>query len=323
MTAELAYQDLIVDLCAPVTTITLNRPERKNAITPEMIEQFDRLFDELDSRDDITVVVLKGAGDAFCSGYDIKAHFRGVGLGEAETKRPQYQDLQWNKATVERWSRLWTMPKVTIAQVHGYCLAGGLMLALQCDLVYVADDAKIGQPMARRMAMTPDFALWPLTIGLRQTKELLFTGDLVTGEEAARLGMVNRSMPADELDEYVAWLSNRIALASPAMLQTHKFAVNEVADALGYRAMLTASIHADTLQHYLDENHEFRASVQDSPDMRGPLAARDRAYGGVVTRGDAWERHKSERVADVTAADRARHAVGLTGEVGQPDRSTA
>lgn len=292
MTTPAGYETLIVDLSAPVTTITLNRPGRKNAPDPQMLEEFDRVFDELDKRDDITVVVLKGAGDSFCSGYDMKAHFRGDGMGEAEQKRPQYQDLQWNKSTVERWTRLWNMPKVTIAQVHGYCLAGGLMIALQCDLVYVADDAKIGQPMARKMAMTPDFSLWPLTIGLRQTKELLFTGDLVTGTEAARLGMVNRSMPESELDEYVSWLADRIALASPGMLQTHKFAVNEVADAMGYRAMLTASIHADTVQHYLTENHEFRASVQNSDGMRGPLANRDRAYGGVVTRDEAWARRK-------------------------------
>jgi len=287
-----SYDTLIVDLSAPVTTITLNRPERKNAVSPEMIDEFDRVLDELDARDDITVVVIKGAGSSFCSGYDIKAHFRGAGMGEPEAKRAQYEDLQWNKQTVARWARLWDMPKVTIAQVHGYCLAGGLMIALQCDLVYAADDAKIGQPMARKMAMTPDFSLWPLTIGLRQTKELLFTGDLVTGAEAARLGMVNRSMPESELDEYVSWLADRIALASPGMLQTHKFAVNEVADAMGYRAMLTASIHADTVQHYLTENHEFRASVQDSAGMRGPLQNRDRAYGGVVTRDEAWARRK-------------------------------
>lgn len=304
MTNKAGYENLIVDLRAPVTTITLNRPERKNAISPEMIVELERVLDELDRRDDITVVVLKGAGGSFCSGYDMKAHFRGAGMGEAEAKRPQYQDLQWNRSTVERWARLWNMPKVTIAQVQGYCLAGGLMLALQCDLVYVADDAKIGQPMARRMAMTPDFSLWPLTIGLRQTKELLFTGDLVTGQEAAQLGMVNRAMPESQLDDYVSWLADRIALASPGMLQTHKFAVNEVADAMGYRAMLTAAIHADTVQHYLDENHQFRASVQKSTDMHAPLAARDKAYGGVVTRDEAWSNHQSSTAtADAAVAE--------------------
>lgn len=294
------YETLIVDLSAPVSTITMNRPERKNAVSPQMIDEFDAVFEQLRQRDDITVVVIKGAGTSFCSGYDMKAHMRGVGSGdgEPEPKRAQYEDLQWNKTTVARWAQLWDMPKVTIAQVQGYCLAGALMIALQCDLVYVAEDAKIGQPMARRMAMTPDFALWPLTIGFRQTKELLFTGDLVTGAEAARLGMVNRALPADELDDYVTWLANRIALASPGMLQSHKFAVNEVAEAVGYRAMLTAGIHADTIQHYLDENHEFRASVQNSTDMHGPLANRDKAYGGVVTRDEAWQREVAERTEE-------------------------
>jgi enoyl-CoA hydratase len=292
---DVQLETIVAEFNTPIATITLNRPERKNAVNPRMIEEFDLLFDELKQRDDITVVVIKGAGTSFCSGYDIKAHFRGVGMGEAEAKRAQYEDLQWNRETVARWSQLWDMPKVTIAQVHGYCLAGGLMIALQCDLVYAADDAKFGQPMARKMAMTPDFSVWPLTIGIRQTKELLFTGDLVTGHEAASMGMINRALPADELNDYVSWLASRIALASPGMLQSHKFAVNEVADAIGYRQMLTAGIHADTIQHYLDENHAFRESVQNSPDMKAPLANRDKEYGGVITRDDAWQVEKKRR----------------------------
>jgi enoyl-CoA hydratase len=288
-----AFESLLVAERGPVVTLTLNRPERRNALSPQMIEEIGSFFDLLDARDDLTVLVLKGSGVSFCTGYDMKAHFRGAGMGEAEKKRPQYQDLQWNRRTVALWSRLWDMPKVTVAQVHGYCVAGGLMLAMQCDLVYVAEDARIGQPIARRMAMTPDFAMWPLTIGLRRTKELLYTGDLVTGHEAALIGMVNRAVPAEDLDEYVAFMGDRIGLAGPGMLQSHKYAVNEVADAMGYRQMLHASIHADTLQHYLEENFRFRAMVQESTGVREAVTDRDAAYGGIVTTDEAWQKYRS------------------------------
>lgn len=294
-------ETLVVDVSGEVATIVLNRPHRRNAIDPTMIDEFDMVFDWLDDRDDLKVVVLKGNGPSFCTGYDIKAHYGGAGMAKAEQKRPQFEDLQWNKQTAARWSRLWDMPKVTIAQVHGHCLAGALMLAMQCDLVYVAEDALIGQPHTRKMAMTPEFAFWPLTIGFRQTKELLFTGDLVTGAEAVALGMANRALPAAELDDFVTWMAHRITLMGPGMLQSHKHAVNEVADAVGYRQMLQAAIHADTLQHYLDENYQFREQVQRSAGIREAVADRDRQHGGMVTRQQAWEREKARLNEDRSA----------------------
>jgi enoyl-CoA hydratase len=291
-------ETLAVDVENEIATITLDRPDRRNAIDPTMIAEFDRVFDALDARPDLKVVVLKGNGPSFCAGYDMKAHYGGVGTERSEKKRPQYEDLQWNKQTVARWTRLWDMPKVTIAQVHGYCLAGALMLAMHCDLVYVAEDALIGQPHSRKMAMTPEFAFWPLTIGFRHTKELLYTGDLVTGVDAAELGMVNRALPADELDDFVRWMARRISLMSHGMLQTHKHAVNEVADAVGYRQMLSAGIHADTVQHYLDENYEFRDQVQRSTGVKEAVADRDRQHGGMVTQRLAWERERARLVAE-------------------------
>src|SRR5277367_5956368 len=96
------FENLLVDVAGAVATVTLNRPERRNALDPSMIDEFDVLFDELDARSDISVVVLKGSGPSFCTGYDMKAHFRGNGMGEAEAKRPQFEDLQWNRQTVNR-----------------------------------------------------------------------------------------------------------------------------------------------------------------------------------------------------------------------------
>jgi enoyl-CoA hydratase len=286
------YTTLLINEEGPVVTVTLNRPERRNAIDRVMLSEFDSLFDELESRPDISVVVLRGNGPAFCAGYDLKSHLAGEGADGPAEKRSQYEDLKFCRETADRWTRLWDMPKVTIAEVHGHCIAGGLMLALQCDLVYVAEDARIGSPAARTMALTYEFALWPLTIGLRQTKEMLFTGDLVTGRQAERLGMVNLALPPAQLRDYVRFMARRIALESTGMLQTHKYAVNEVADAMGYRQMIHSAVHAAALQHYMDDMDRFRDLVIGS-STKDAFADRDRAYGGVVTREEAWEAERA------------------------------
>jgi enoyl-CoA hydratase len=288
-TVEIEYDGAIARVC-------LNRPERRNAVSPTLVEEFQQALDIVETDDAVRVVVVKGRGNTFCSGYDVKAHYTSE-TGEPEPKRTQPEDVRWNQRTARNYMRLWEMHKATIAQVEGYCLAGGLMLAMQCDLVYVATDALIGQPQARALGMSPEFGMWPLTIGLRQTKELLFTGDVVTGEEAARLGMVNRALPPDELESYVEWMAARVALTPPEMIQFSKLAVNEVAEAVGYREMVRAAVHANTFEHFLDSNYQFREQVQAADSARAAMTARDEAYGGVVPRDAAWEAYKKARDA--------------------------
>lgn len=286
-TIEVEYDEGVGRIC-------LNRPERRNAVSPTMVREFQQALDMVEHDDDVRVVVVKGRGGTFCSGYDMKAHFSGEDGNEPQPKRPQHEDLLWCERTARSYVRLWEMNKPTIAQIDGYCLAGGVMLGLQCDLIYVASDALIGQPQARALGMSVEFGLWPLTMGLRQTKEMLYTGDVVTGQEAADIGMVNRALPPEELESYVDWMAKRIALTPAAMLQISKRAVNDVADAMGYREMIRAAVYADTFQHYLDSNSEFRAQVQADTSARAAIKERDRAYGGIVARDRAWELHKAE-----------------------------
>jgi enoyl-CoA hydratase len=288
------FATIEVEYDGPVARVCLNRPDRRNAVSPTMVQEFQDALDLVEHDDAVRVVVVKGRGGTFCSGYDLKAHYSGEDGQEPEPKRAQSDDLVWCEQTAKGYVRLWDMNKPTIAQIEGYCLAGGVMLGLQCDLVYAATDALIGQPQARALGMSVEFGLWPLTVGLRQTKELLYTGDVVTGEEAARLGMVNRALPPDEIEAYVDWMADRIALTPAAMLQITKRAVNEVADAMGYREMVRAAVYADTLQHYLDSNHEFRAQVQAADSARAAVKERDKAYGGIISRDHAWQLHQEE-----------------------------
>jgi enoyl-CoA hydratase len=278
-----------------VGRIVLNRPERRNAINPQLVVDFQRALDVVEADDEISVVIVKGEGSAFCSGYDMTAHVVGDGDSPPPKRREQWEDYTWTARTARNYTRLWEMRKPTIAQVHGYCLAGGCMLALQCDLVYVAEDALIGQPQVRALGMNPDFALWPLTIGLRQSKELLYTGDVVSGTEAAQLGMVNRALPAGDLEAHVEWMAGRIALVPGPMLQFTKQAVNEAADAMGYRGMLLAGIHADTFQHFLDSNEAFKEKLRADRGAKMAVNERDRRQGGLRARTTLWDEYLRER----------------------------
>lgn len=277
-----------VQLDGLIARVALNRPERRNAVSPQLVADFQEALDIVEADDASSVVIIKGLGPSFCSGYDMTAHVVGEDGSEPPPPRSQWQDYTWTSAQAHGYVRLWRMRKPTIAQVHGYCLAGGCMLALQCDLVYVAKDALIGQPQVRALGMNPDFALWPLTIGLRQTKELLFTGDLVSGEEAAALGMVNRALPAKELEPYVEWMAARIAQTPRGMLQFSKQAVNDAAEAMGYSGVLQAGIYADTLQHFLDSNRSFKDELLTDRSARAAVRERDRRYGGLRPRQDLW-----------------------------------
>jgi enoyl-CoA hydratase len=286
------FETAFVERDGAVGRVVLNRPDRRNSISPQLVTDFQRALDVVEADDETAVVIVKGVGKAFCSGYDMTAHVVGDGQGTPPLPRAQAEDFAWTAQTAANYTRLWQLRKPTIAQVHGYCLAGGCMLALQCDLVYVAEAALIGQPQVRALGMNPDFALWPLTIGLRRSKELLYTGDVVSGAEAAEMGMVNRALPADELESYVEWMAARIALVPQPMLQYTKQAVNEAADAMGYQGMVLAGIHADTLQHFLDSNHAFKQQLLEDKSARKAVQARDRQQGGLRSRAELWEEFK-------------------------------
>ncbi|MGV9802167.1 enoyl-CoA hydratase-related protein [Mycobacterium sp. NPDC003449] len=285
---HIQFDDCYVELSGAIARIVLDRPDRHNAIGPRMEAEFQQCLDIVEADGASRVVVVKGNGRSFCSGYDLRDHVVGVG-GSAPKRRSQWDDLTWTDATARRYERLWRLSKPTIAQVHGYCVAGGCMVALQCDLVYVADDAIIGQPQARTLAMMAGFVNWPLTIGTGATKELFMTGDLIDGTEAAALGMVNKALPAAELQAYVEWTAARIAAMPEGSCQIAKHAVNEVADAMGYQGVNAAATHGVVLHHYLPANAQFKEQVRSAGRAREAVSARDAQHGGMVPRRRVWQ----------------------------------
>jgi len=263
-----------VEDVGPVRRLTMNRPEALNALNGELIEAISEAVNAAGADDAVNVVILRGAGRAFCAGYDLNEDAEG---GEHDAR-------YWREElalSTDRMLEILDCPKPTIAQVHSYCLAGGTDLMLACDLAVVADDAKFGYVDVRFGSGVVSMFL-PWVIGVRQAKELLFTGeDRVDAEEALRIGMVNRVVPADELDGATLELANEIAKNEPFVVQTTKRAVNRVWDVAGFRVAMAANTELDTMIETtnLPARDEFRRITQEE-GLKAAIAWRDARFRG-------------------------------------------
>ncbi len=227
---------LLIDTADGVTTITLHRPEALNAITPEMLESLDVALRAADEDPGVRVVVLTGTGRAFSAGVDLKA------LGDRRLTDGVVGDiLDVPARNVTR--RLSTMGTVSVAKVNGHCFTGALELALACDLMVTADEAKLGDTHAK-FGLRPTWGMsqrLPQAVGRARARELSMTARVFTGAEAAAMGMACRSVPAVELDDVVAELTSAIVANSAGSLAAYKdlYAASEqmgVADGLAYEA---------------------------------------------------------------------------------------
>lgn len=241
--------------------LVLNRPEKRNAISAALKDACDAALDELLGDDAVRVIVVRGAGKSFCAGNDLSPA-ESIGTKPSRS-RTSAQGLHWVLGEMATWRRLWECAKPTIAQVHGHCLAGGLMVAMECDLVVAADDALFGQPEARIFGLAPDHGLWPLTAGIRHTKEMLFTARSVTGTEAAQMGMINRAVPAGQLDSAVFELASEIAKTPAEMLTIQKAAANAAAEAMGMSGIRESAAIYDVMAQASRTARGFRKVVRE------------------------------------------------------------
>ncbi len=229
------YEFVLVDAPATgVLRITLNRPEKRNAINNGMRAELFAALEAADIDDAVHVTVVRGAGPCFSSGYDLKQ----VG----KEARPYYTaggDGAWSRHVTEGWFHIWDLAKPVIAQVHGYAMAGGTELAAACDLVYVADDATFSYPVVRVIS-PPDFQYHPWLVGMRNAMELVLTGDPITGDDAVRMGLANRAFPAAELDARVVGIAERIAGVPAELLQINKRSVHRAMEIMGIRTGIRA-----------------------------------------------------------------------------------
>jgi enoyl-CoA hydratase len=222
--------------------------------------------------------VIRGAGSCFSAGYDLKSnveqgqpfHTAG-GLGN------------WPRHVVDGFFRMWDLAKPVIAQVHGYCLAGGTELATACDLVYVAEDAKIGYPVVRAIS-PPDNQFYPWIVGLRRAMELMLTGDSMSGLEAVDCGFANRAFPAAELDDQVLEMAERVAKVPSDIQQINKRAVHRQMDAMGIRAGIRAGTEMQALATFTQSTQAHIAELRQG--LTEALSKRDREFGDYRTAKD-------------------------------------
>jgi enoyl-CoA hydratase len=247
---------VLTETIGAVTRLTLNRPERHNPLTPRCIRQ---LLDEVTraERDNaVRAIVIRGSGRSFSSGYGILAE--DIEPGEADSPAGIEGDVAAMLELSAGWAKVWNCRIPVIAQVHGNCLAGGTDLALHCDIVVAADDARIGFPPVRSMGVPPT-NMWLYHLGPQWTKRLLFTGDTVRGREAASIGLVQAAVPASELDDYVLSLATRIALVGRDILTANKRVINEGIELMGRSQLQRFSALNDAVAHRSRQAKAFTA----------------------------------------------------------------
>ena len=258
----------------PALWITMNRPDKLNALSGELVEALRASFRRAAADEEVKVVVLTGAGRAFSAGFDISEEVESE-IASAE----RWHDLL--STDVSLGMELWSLPRPTIAAVRGWCLAGACELAMACDMIVAADDARFGEPEIR-YGSGPVSLLMPFVLGQKKTNELLFTGDWVDAQEAERLGLVNRVAPADGLEAAVDELVAKIAPTPLPVLRLTKLALNRAYEAMGLRQAVNANLDLSAILNAAEtpEQREFDRIVADAgPEGRAGLA-RQRATGG-------------------------------------------
>jgi enoyl-CoA hydratase len=286
--------EILLEVDGPVATITLNRPERLNAISLELRNGLEDALAEVKPGDTVRVVRVRGAGRGFCSGYDLAStsSVYNAGLGGDEPA-PEHvpgevpmnalgqssllRDRERLRENIERWLALWNYPKPIVAQVHGVCIAGGLDLLGICDLAYAAPDARFGHPAARGLGIPPTLGLLPMKIGLSATKELFFTGDLVGAQKAAALGLVNEVVDTDDFDAWVLAKCRRIAGNAMDALTLHKHVVNRWAEIMGLRLGALEGADFDAMFHLTPASAEF-GRISGAQGLKTALAWRDAGF---------------------------------------------
>lgn len=271
------YTLVLLDEPAPgVRRITLNRPEKRNALNHPLRGQLLQALREGDAKKDVRVQIIRGAGPAFSAGYDM------AGGNEGE-ELPFYTpggEGMWPRHVTESWMSIWDLAKPVIAQVHGYCLAGGSELATGCDLVYVAEDAQMGYPAVRFGVPDMHFHAW--LVGMRKAMEMMLTGDSISGTEAVARGWANAAFPAAELDERVVEVAAKIAKMPADIVALNKRVVHRGMEVMGLRTAIRAGTELCALGIHQRTVAEFGKRIREG-GLTKALDERDGKFGDYRT----------------------------------------
>ena len=243
--------------------ITLNRPEKLNALSPQLLAELKEALDEAAKNADIAVVVLKSAGPVFSPGYDISEENWIISQFPADY--PEGVNLHQDRLDIHElldyWLELWKYPKPIVARVQGPCLSGAGELIAMSDIVIAGKSARFGHPAARDLGIPPTVFLWPLLIGMRKTKELLYTAKLIDADEAVSLGLVNETVADEALDNRVLEVARDIALSPVDHLTLLKESANGWYENMGFEASARRAADLDAVFHQSPTFKEFFNTV--------------------------------------------------------------
>jgi enoyl-CoA hydratase len=276
------YTVVLVDDPAPkVRRITLNRPEKRNALNHDLRAQVIHALQAGDDDPEVHVMIVRGAGPSFSAGYDL-------GGGNEGIEYPfftSHGEGQWPRHVTESWMGIWDLAKPVIAQVHGFCLAGGSELATGCDVVYMAEDAQMGYPAVRFGVPDMQFHAW--LVGMRRGMEMMLTGDSINGIEAEQRGWATRAYPSEELEAKTLEMAERMAALPPDIVQLNKRAVHRQMSVMGIREGIRAGTELCSLAIHQPSFKEFITQTgKGSGKLTSALQKRDEKFGDYRTSKD-------------------------------------
>jgi enoyl-CoA hydratase len=293
------YEGILYEEDSGKARITLNRPDKLNAMTPKLQRELHDAFWRADAAKDVHVIILKAAGRSFSAGYDISMSYR-----EDESHAPgmngrrgwrEFDDDIWYLERDQRLrNAILDLHKPVIAQVHGYCLAGGTDLALLCDIVVAAEDAVLGFPPVRNQG-SPVNHMWTYHVGPQWAKYFLLTGDQVSGKQAAEIGLVWRAVPFDQLEATVEALADRMCRIDTGVLASNKRIVNIAMELMGARTVQRMSAEMDSRARQAPGVKEFYRIAAEK-GMKAALEWRDGSYADLTGSETAAQR-KAEQEA--------------------------
>ncbi len=278
------YSNLLYEVERGRARITFNRPEKLNALSMQLQEELNQALWDADNDTAVHAVIIKGNGRAFSAGYDLTPLARGPRTDSDDSYTAVYRggrtfdDDAWQLEKAQRLRMaIFDMHKPVIAQVHGYCLAGGTDIALLCDLIIAADNATIGFPPARAMGALPN-NMWLYNCGPQWAKRLFLTGDTITGAEAAKIGLILKSVPVEYLEAEVEGLVDRMAMIDTDLLSANKRIVNLGLELMGARTMQRIASENDARAHLAPSVREF-GRIAGEQGLKAALHWRDARFG--------------------------------------------
>jgi len=278
------FERIIYDVEEGRARITLNRPEKLNALSLGLMEELNEALWEADNNREVHTVILKGAGRAFSAGYDLTGADYLVPVSRIQSQETPYRtgrtidDDSWRLERAQRFRMaLFDMHKPVIAQIHGYCLAGGTDIALLCDMLIAADDATIGFPPARSMGALPN-NMWLYNVGPQWAKRLTMTGDTITGKEAEEIGLVLKSVPPDLLEQEVEQLADRMAMIDVDLLSSNKRIINMGLELMGARTLQRMAAEGDARAHRAEATAGFDKTAREK-GLKEAFIERDGKFG--------------------------------------------